>query len=91
MSNEKQQPQPPKPERTYPVRKLLLRDKIALPIGGVTDTLLAVPEPNRARYAIEYIPSLRHHRVMYFGAGAKEPTSVMMFGESATMYWEPAQ
>lgn len=80
----------PKPERTYPVRVLRLREKMPLPIGGMTDVLLGDEKhENRPRYHIEYIPSMRHHRVAYFMASAKEPTTVVMIHEASVQSWEP--
>lgn len=80
---------PPKPQ-TVAVRRLVLRDKINLPIGGVTDVLLGDEKAqNKPRYLIEYVPSMRHHRVAYFAAGDKEPKQVLMIGEGAVAFWEP--
>lgn len=83
-------PQQPKPERSIPVRLLRLREKMPLPIGGVTDVLIGdEKQENKVRYVIEYLPSLRHHRVAYYQASAKVPTSVIMISEGAAASWEP--
>lgn len=80
----------PKPEQRYPVAVLRLREKMPLPIGGITDVLLGTStQENKPRYVIEYVPSMRHHRVCYYVASGKVPQQVVMIHEAAVQSWEP--
>lgn len=78
-----------KTEQRIPVKRITLLVTRNLPGAGVTDTLLGdQKQVNKPRFVIEYIPSMRHHRICYYAPAAQEPT-VTMIPESAVSDWEP--
>jgi hypothetical protein len=89
--NDKPTPPTPKPERIFPVKALYLAAARTLPDGRVSDVIVGgEAQGNKARFVIEYIPSLQHHRVAYYGPSATTPTKVMMYAREWCS-WEPVQ
>lgn len=91
MSNDQKQSQQPNPPKrdSIPVKLLRLSEKRTLPNGQISDVIMGdVTQLNRARFTIEYIPAMQHHRVCYFEPGGKEPKAVMMYPREWAS-WEP--
>lgn len=89
MNEQSKQSAPKQPDR-IPVRALYLNAKRTLPNGQVSDVILGdEKQSNRVRFVVEYIPSLQHHRVAYYGPSATEPTRVLMYPREWCS-WEPA-
>jgi len=88
MSNDKQQPKPDKPEpQRIAVRVLQFFQ--AHPAFNATTSLTSTPEAtNRNAYVIEYIPSMRHHRVEFRPVDGKP--RVQFVHESHVASWEAA-
>lgn len=88
--NDKPQPKPNR--ESFPVRRLQLRSAISLPNGGVSDVILGgESQLNKPRFVVEYVPSMRHHRVCYFAPNAETPSDMLMICESSVAYWVPVQ
>ncbi len=81
-------PAPKKPEtpKSYPVAVL----KFFQPHPGFNaqSSISVSKETNRDRYVIEFVPSLRHHRVECHKPG--QAMKVFMVPECHVASWEPA-
>jgi hypothetical protein len=71
-----------------PVKSLRMVRPTDFPGNPAADTITTTTQTNVNRYEIEYQPWLRHHRVTWHAAGAKEPR-VGYVHESSVAYWEP--
>ena len=81
-------PAPKKPEapKSYPVQALKFFQPH--PGFGAASSISASKEVNRDRYVIEFVPSLRHHRVEHHKPG--QEMKVVMVYEGHVASWEPA-
>lgn len=87
MSNDKQPHKQPRtgPERIA-VRVLTFRDPHPS-FGGMGSLTSDLTHANRNHYVIEYVPSMRHHRVEYRPIDGKP--RVTFIHETHAASWEP--
>lgn len=94
----------PAPKRdTIPVAMLKFSDQqpLDIPGKGAASSINGTPHHkvidadgkrilNEKCWVIDYIPSMRHHRVVYYSADGKDPAPVVrMVHESNVRTWEP--
>ena len=90
---------PKAPPASFPVRTLRFVSDVAVELpgqrGGGQSSVTSQPQSatRAARYAIAFIPAMRHHRIDYWAPGvAKDapPTETRNVWEGHVSSWEPA-
>jgi hypothetical protein len=84
VPTKKPSPEPVAP-KTISVKALTFFQ--AHPSFNARSSISAEPAANKGRVSIEFVPSLRHHRVEMQAAG--QPARVFFVQESLVASWEP--
>lgn len=61
-----------------------------IPGAPLPSGITAKDVSNETHYEIEWQPWTRHHRIVWFEAGKKDPSRILMIHESRIAIWEPA-
>lgn len=103
MSDPKTEAKPNKPQgektapnplaelpRGIPVKVLRLMKPMNIPGYSVTDVVNGdLHEPNRKRWTIEYVPQMRHHKIIFHDPTPHAPAVTFFVHETHVVTWEP--
>ncbi len=87
MSNDPVPTKKPAPDAPKTISVKALTFFQAHPSFNARSSISAEPAANKGRVSIEFVPSLRHHRVEMQAAG--QPVRVFFVQESHVASWEP--